>query len=193
MPMRLEQVFSEGLIVRPSDDRANLVHLIRAIGTLCGVPNLPVNSRTRELIELIRPAEHLVFILLDGLGMNIVERLPASSFLASNLKREIAATSPSTTACALTTVATADYPNRHGVTGWFTHLPEHNVTAMTLPFAERFSGKPLAERGIKAVIPTRSNQRMLKLDRERYRRRNVVERCIGWLKIRGSKFGLRLR
>lgn len=40
----------------------------------------------------------------------------------------------------------------------------------------------LAERGIKAVIPTRSNQRTLKLDRERYRGRNVVERCIGWLK-----------
>lgn len=40
----------------------------------------------------------------------------------------------------------------------------------------------LAERGIKAVIPTRSNQRRLTLDRVTYRRRNVVERCIGWLK-----------
>lgn len=40
----------------------------------------------------------------------------------------------------------------------------------------------LAERSIKAVIPTRSNQRTLSLDRALYRRRNVVERCIGWLK-----------
>ena len=40
----------------------------------------------------------------------------------------------------------------------------------------------LAERGIKAVIPTRSNQRPLKLDRRLYNGRNVVERCIGWLK-----------
>lgn len=40
----------------------------------------------------------------------------------------------------------------------------------------------LAERGVKAVIPTRSNQRQLKHDRALYRRRNVVERCIGWLK-----------
>lgn len=40
----------------------------------------------------------------------------------------------------------------------------------------------LAERGLKSVIPTRSNQRTLKLNRERYRGRNVVERCIGWLK-----------
>ncbi len=40
----------------------------------------------------------------------------------------------------------------------------------------------LAERGIKAVIPSRSNQRRVQLDRATYRRRNVVERCIGWLK-----------
>jgi transposase len=40
----------------------------------------------------------------------------------------------------------------------------------------------LAQRGIKAVIPTRSNQRPLNLNRDLYRRRNVVERCIGWLK-----------
>lgn len=145
---RLEEIFSEGLIVRPSDDRANLVHLMRAIGTLCEVPGLAEGEPTRELAELIGPAKHLVFILLDGLGMNIIERLPASSLLASSLKREIVATSPSTTACALTTVATAEYPNRHGVTGWFTHLPEHDVTAMTLPFAERFTGKPLSDRGI---------------------------------------------
>jgi transposase len=40
----------------------------------------------------------------------------------------------------------------------------------------------LAERGIKAVIPTRSHQRPLSLNRDLYRRRNVVERFIGWLK-----------
>jgi len=37
-------------------------------------------------------------------------------------------------------------------------------------------------RGIEAVIPTRSNQPRERLDRRKYRRRNVVERCIGWLK-----------
>ena len=39
-----------------------------------------------------------------------------------------------------------------------------------------------ARRGIEAVIPTRSNQPRARLDRKKYRRRNVVERCIGWLK-----------
>jgi len=46
----------------------------------------------------------------------------------------------------------------------------------------------LAARGIEAVIPQRSDQlkrhkaKPLKFDREAYRERNTIERCIGWLK-----------
>jgi transposase len=40
----------------------------------------------------------------------------------------------------------------------------------------------LSKRGIEAVIPTRSNQPPEPLNRRKYKRRNVVERCIGWLK-----------
>jgi transposase len=39
-----------------------------------------------------------------------------------------------------------------------------------------------ARRGIEAVIPTRRDQPRERLDRRKYRRRNAVERCIGWLK-----------
>src|SRR5205814_172014 len=53
-----------------------------------------------------------------------------------------------TTACALTTVATAAYPNHHAATGWFTHLPEFGTTAVTLPFLDRFSHRPLTESGL---------------------------------------------
>jgi transposase len=46
----------------------------------------------------------------------------------------------------------------------------------------------LRQHRIEAVIPQRSDQRRqhrgrpLKFDREAYRQRNVVERCIGWMK-----------
>jgi transposase len=40
----------------------------------------------------------------------------------------------------------------------------------------------LRDRGIEAVIPTRSDQPRERLNKRKYRRRNVVERCIGWLK-----------
>lgn len=45
--------------------------------------------------------------------------------------------------------------------------------------------RALRRRGIKAVIATKKNQRRLPgFEKETYRRRNVVERCIGWLKDR---------
>lgn len=41
----------------------------------------------------------------------------------------------------------------------------------------------LRSRGIGIVIPTRTNQRRVQeFDRKAYRDRNVVERCVGWLK-----------
>ena len=40
----------------------------------------------------------------------------------------------------------------------------------------------LRRRGIRATIPTRSNQRRRRFDAEAYRRRNVVERCVNRLK-----------
>ncbi len=40
----------------------------------------------------------------------------------------------------------------------------------------------LSKRGIEAVIPSRSNQPPVRISKRKYRGRNVVERCIGWLK-----------
>lgn len=55
-------------------------------------------------------------------------------------------------------------------------------------YSSRALRAELQRRKIKAVIPRRSDQqrhhkgRPLVLDKARYRRRNVVERCFGWLK-----------
>ncbi|HLL91152.1 MAG TPA: alkaline phosphatase family protein [Tepidisphaeraceae bacterium] len=158
MDRALMDAFDAGLLVRPGDGHPNLVHLVRAVATVAGVGDLDQHPAVADLVRTIGPTDHLIFILIDGLGMNLVERLPASTFLATSLRRELRATCPSTTACALTTVATASYPNRHGVTGWFTHLPEFGLTATTLPLVERYSGRPLAERGISVgqVLPVPS-------------------------------------
>ena len=40
----------------------------------------------------------------------------------------------------------------------------------------------LSRRGIEAVIPNRSDQPKVRISKRKYRGRNVVERCIGWLK-----------
>jgi hypothetical protein len=148
MDSRIAAAFDSGAIVRPSPAEPDLVHLTRALAGLAGAPIDSGTAAVRELADLIGAAEHLVFVLLDGLGMNLVRRLPAESLLARGLKRVIRAVCPSTTACALTSVATGAWPAQHGVTGWFTHLPDHALTMTTLPMVERFSGTPLAERGL---------------------------------------------
>jgi hypothetical protein len=156
MSPTLEKAFAQRTLVRPgADGRPDIVHLVRALSALCGVEHLATPGPVQNLMELIGPAEHYVFILLDGLGMNILRRLPADGFFARHLHSELNSTCPSTTACALTAVATAHWPTRHGVTGWFTHLPDLGFTATVLPFAERMTHQPLALRGLTAqdVLP----------------------------------------
>lgn len=155
MTPSLDRLFETGVLIRPADSRPNLVHLIRALAIRTGVPDIPHSPALDAVLDHIPPADHLVFVLCDGLGMNLIDRLPESSFLRSHLRLTLTATCPSTTACALTSVATAAYPNRHAVCGWFTYLPEFSLTASVLPFIERFSGQFLGDRGIKAehVLP----------------------------------------
>jgi hypothetical protein len=144
----IEELFDGDVLIRPSHHAPNLVHLVRALAHIGGVGGFEESETTRQLIDLIGEPEHLVFVLLDGLGAATVRKLPPESFIKRHLAMEMLTISPSTTACALTSVATADYPGRHGVAGWFTHLPDHNLTMTTLPFVERFTNQPLAERGL---------------------------------------------
>ncbi len=145
----LQRLFDQGILVRPTHEQPNVVHLVRALATLSGVRDIESNAPTRGIADVIGASDHLIFVLCDGLGMNTLARLPQHSFLARHYKMTLNATCPSTTACALTSVATASYPNQHGVTGWFTHLPELDITILPLPFVERFSKQWLTERGLR--------------------------------------------
>ncbi|MGB7156590.1 MAG: alkaline phosphatase family protein [Tepidisphaeraceae bacterium] len=154
----LPRLFEQGILVRPAHAQPNVVHLVRALAMLTGVKDIEPAAATRGIADVIGAAEHLVFVLLDGLGMNTLSRLPKESFLRRQYRMTLNATCPSTTACALTSIATADYPNHHGVTGWFTHLPELDITIIPLPFVERFNKRPLTERGLRPedVFPLRA-------------------------------------
>src|SRR4051812_5777298 len=46
----LERLFADGVLIRPSDRSANLVHLVEAIYTLCGVPDLSLAPPARQLM-----------------------------------------------------------------------------------------------------------------------------------------------
>lgn len=131
----------------PDAGRPSSVHLSQALAAAMGV-DLQVEPAARTLADDLPTGRHLVFLLADGLGCAILERLGEDSFLRCSLRRELRAVFPSATASALTSLATGAWPKDHGVTGWWTHLPEHGITATALPFVERFEDRPLGELGI---------------------------------------------
>jgi hypothetical protein len=124
---RLIDGFDAGELVRPYAAGASLVDLVRATARVCGVEDLGMTDASRAMADHLRRAEHLVFVLADGLGIQFIDQLPRGSCLRKHTRRAIQAPFPPTTPVALTTVATGQYPGCHGITGWWTHLPSLNA------------------------------------------------------------------
>lgn len=140
---RLTEKFKSGAFLRPDPEVPNIVDLARALGSIGGAPEVPLTAGATRLAQVIGDAEHLVFVLADGFGLEMVERLPRDSFLVTHLVEALRTVFPSASPVALTTFATGEWPARHGVTGWWTHLPEITGAAMLLPFLKRSSGAAL--------------------------------------------------
>jgi hypothetical protein len=145
---RLLAAFSDGKLLRPSDEVPNIVDLSRALVCLAGAEGVETSAGSAALIDTIGSSDHLVFVLVDGLGMNLLERLPTNAFLPKHLIAELRTVFPSTTAVAVTSLATGQWPNEHAVTGWWTHLPEIGASATILQFVKRSDQKSLDRHGL---------------------------------------------
>ena len=139
----LEKLFKNGRLVRPSSDTLNFVDLVRGLFSLAGLDGLPLESGAMEISRMIGEADHYLLILIDGLGMDQLRFLADSGFLKAHLVRELQPVFLSTTAAAMTTLATGQWPCSHGVPGWWMYLPGQDISVVTLPFIERMSNKPL--------------------------------------------------
>ena len=144
--------FKTGDLLQPAADQPNLLSLVGAIRGLLDAPSVTADAGVPTLSSLLGPSDHFIFILADGLGLDMVEELPPGTFLRRQLAREIRTVFPSSTAPALTAIATGAWPAQHGVTGWWTHLPELKAPGLLLPFVTRANGQmpsqPLGAAGI---------------------------------------------
>lgn len=113
------------------------VALARALAEIAGAPS-PPDPRADEIRALIGDADHVVFVLADGLGVNLLETYAEGAFLRDHMARELRAVFPSSTAPALTSLATGAWPGAHAATGWWTYIPAVDHTITLLPFADRF-------------------------------------------------------
>jgi hypothetical protein len=143
---RLQSWFDDGTLLSPRGKTCT-VHLARALASLAAAP-IELDEKSEALAALIGESDHIVFVLADGLGMNLVETLPVSSFLRRHLAREVRSVFPASTAPALTSLATGLWPAEHAVTAWRIYLKHTGVSAISLPFIERFSGRSLDEMAV---------------------------------------------
>jgi predicted AlkP superfamily pyrophosphatase or phosphodiesterase len=90
----------------------------------------------------------LVFVLVDGLGMSLIEPLDPDSFLKRNLSTSLTTVFPSSSATAITSLASDEWPSVHGVTGRWTYFPEASAVGEVLPFVVRGNGQSLSAAGL---------------------------------------------
>ena len=140
--------FADGSLVSPSHQAFSIVDLSRAIAQLGGASDIEPTPGTRALADLIGPSEHLVFVIIDGLGKLMLEDMPRDSFLANHQGAELKTVFPSTSASALVSIATGEWPNRHAIMGWWTHLNEIGGAAVILQFVRRSDGRSLVDLGV---------------------------------------------
>lgn len=83
--------------------------------------------------------ENVVLLVADGLGMNEWRRQEQAGLVRDLSLRgsvkEITTVFPSTTAAALTTLATGLTPQEHALPEWFVYMKEVNSVVVTLPFS----------------------------------------------------------
>lgn len=118
--------------------------LINALAHTRGAGLNPLTETGKTLQENLGDPDLLLFILIDGFGKTFLERLPRSSFLRDSYKRDLLSVFPSTTACAMTSLATGLPVSKHGIPGRYIYLKERNLHADTLAFRERGNKKLLS-------------------------------------------------
>lgn len=147
---KLTNWFETGQGIRPSAEEPNFVDLVRSLFYLAGVEKVRPDLGAEKISRMIGEADHHLFILIDGLGLDQMKILPDSGFLNTHLVRNLQSLFLSTTATTLTTLATGKWPCSHGVPGWWMYLAEPDLSVVTLPFVERMSKKPLELFGLAA-------------------------------------------
>ena len=126
----------------------DIVDLVRYIYNHFGT-NLELDSKKKEVLDkYINPKDKILFVLVDGLGYYKVKDLSDNSVLKNNLKASVSTVNPTSTACVLSSIASAKYPSEHGILGWWQYLRNKDVSYCPLPFVERKTGINLKEKGI---------------------------------------------
>lgn len=149
MPDRaaLLDAFDRGALVRPTSEQMGYVDVVRAVAHASGV-DCDLSEHARELSNQLRDAEHLIFLLADGMGIDLVDRLPRNAWIRRHTRRAIQAPFPTTTTSAVTSFATAAHTAQHAVSGWWVHIDALHGPATVFAHDRAQDGKSLSDLGL---------------------------------------------
>ncbi len=133
---RVQQWFEEGRLLEPRARAPGFLDLVRALATWGGVEGAPLSTCGQDIFDSLGGREHLVLVLVDGLGLGQLETHLQGSFLHDHCRGCLQSVFPSSTPAAMVSLATGAYPSRHGVPTWWVYLEDHDLTAEMLPFKE---------------------------------------------------------
>ena len=103
---------------------------------------------------LDRPWRHVVLLLLDGMGENIMQmHLGADSFLRKHVAGIYSSVFPPTTVAATTSLLSGLYPNQHGRLGWTNYYPSVDRNVVVFFNTESGTGLPLPSPVVEADTP----------------------------------------
>ncbi len=147
---KLVRAFASGSLLHPTSSVPSFLDFTHTLAAKLGVSLPGPSEKQTSIAKFMGDAEHWVFVLVDGMGWELLNLLAPTTFLRSQKAMELRAIFPSTTACAMTTLATGLWPGQHGVPGWWAYLAERGLSVTTLPFEERHTHAPLDTLGVAA-------------------------------------------
>lgn len=149
MDKDIKKIFEKEKFLLPNYKNLNVIDLMQTLYNKFGA-NFELNKNIDYLNDIIPDNKHTLFIIIDGMGSNLVSKLDDKSLLKRNKTNDLLTVSPSTTGCVLTSLTTATYPIEHGIIGWYSHNKNFDIDYYPLLFCERKSGKTLIDYGIKS-------------------------------------------
>lgn len=103
---KLLAFFRDGTHVHPSkSSKANFLDVLTSIQHVFDVNSRgDLNEKAKIIYQEIAETDHLVFILVDALGMHLINKLSDDNFLKKHCVDSLTSVFPSTTAAAITTI-----------------------------------------------------------------------------------------
>lgn len=123
----------------------NILNLSNSILSYYGCPTFHETLPGADYL-LAKNFPHVVLIVLDGMGMNILEKnLHYRDFLRRHLYSDYHAVFPPTTTASTTTLLSGLSPIEHGWLGWDVHFEQENKTVCCFTNTLQGTDTPAAE------------------------------------------------